>query len=190
MKRLISILIILVVGFAGVATSQDYTYTLKKTMSANAGNTDYSFYKFPVGSFSGQRYIKGDTVDLNIAVDLAKDNPAIPSLELKFGNVSGSTDSLYISGTVKGSQFHLMTTEPTTGLTLKTINSTKISLGSTDPYYYVIADSVNSGGFVIAKTGVSHLRSVLYSLRLIPRGTSDTVRITGITFKTWVNPKY
>lgn len=183
---LILAFLILTIG----ATAQDYSYTLRKTMSPNEGNVDYSFWKFPVASLSGINLAKGDTMDLTIAVDMAKDNPAIPSLELKFANESGSTDSLYISGTVKGSQFHLLTLEPTTALALKTISSTKINMSTTTPYFYVIADSVNSGGYVIPKTGVSHLRSVLYSIRLIPLGVTDTVRVTGIHFKSWVNPKY
>lgn len=176
------------IAFCGFG--QDYRYTMKKTMSPNEGKADYSFWKFPVGGLSAVNLAKGDTMDLTIVVDMAKDNPATPSIELKFANESGSTDSLYISGTVKGSQFHLLTLEPTTGLALKTINSTRINMSTTNPYFYVIADSVNSGGYVIPKAGVSHLRSVLYSLRLIPRGITDTVRVTGINFKSWVNPKY
>lgn len=172
------------------APGQDYSYTLRKTLSASQGAAEYSFWKFPVSSLSRTILVKGDTMDLSIAVDLAKDNPVAPSLELKFSNESGSTDSLYISGTVKGSQFHLLTAEPATGLALKTISSARINMGSTDPWYHAVADSLNPAGFVIARQGVSHLRSVLYTLRLIPRGTSDTVRITGITFKGWVNPQY
>ncbi len=175
---------------AMAVTGQDYSFTLKKTLSASVGAAEYSFWKFPVAALSRIELVKGDTLDLAVAVDLAKDNPAAPSLELKFANQSGSTDSLYISGTVKGSQFHLLTAEPSTGLLLETIGSTRINMGSTDPWYYAVADSVNPGGFVIPTQGVSHLRSVLYTLRLIPMGTSDTVKVTGIIFKSWVNPQY
>lgn len=173
-------------------SGQDYSYTLKKTLSPSVTGSDYAFWNFPVGTFSSILMHKGDTTDLSIAVDLSKDAPVLPSLEFKFTNESASTDSLYISGTIKGSQFHLMTSEPTTGLTLTTISSTKINMSTTDPYYYVVADSTNSAGFVIPKTvtNVKHLRSVLYTLRLIPRGLTDTIKISGIRFKTWVNPSF
>jgi len=189
MKKFLLTIAILIFAVMA-ATSQDYTYTLRKTMSTNTGSTDYSFYNFSVSSFSAIELVKGDTLDLNVAVDMGKDTPSIPSLELKFANESGSTDSLYISGTVKGQQFHLLTSEPTTGLALKTITSTKINMSTTNPYYYVIADSTNTAGFVIPKSGVNHLRSVRYELRLIPKGTSDTLRITGVRFKSWVNPQF
>lgn len=190
MKKII--LFVSILFFALAMSAQDYSYTLKKTLSPSPTNSDYAFWNFPVGTFSSIEMHKGDTTDLSIAVDLNKDNPVLPSLLFKFANVSGSTDSLYISGTIKGHQFNLMTTEPTTGLTLTTINSTKINMSTTNPYYYVLADSTNSAGFVIPKTvtGVKHLRSVLYTIRLIPRGLTDTIKISGIRFKTWVNPEF
>jgi hypothetical protein len=188
MRRIVAFIIVSIMAI--VSFGQDYSYTLKKTMSPSVGNSDYSFWKFPVSSIANKTLVRGDTMDITIAVDLAKDNPAVPSLELKFANVSESTDSLFLSGTVKGSQFHLLTQEPATGLELGTITSTAVNMSTTDPYSYVIADSLNSSGFVIPKTGVAHLRSILYSLRLIPRGTSDTVRVTGINFKSWINAKY
>lgn len=182
----------LLLAFSWIGIGQDYSYTLKKTLSVNPASADYAFWNFPVGTFSSINMVKGDTTDLSIAVDLSKDVPVLPSLMLKFANVSASTDSLYISGTIKGSQFNLMTAEPTTGLTIGTITSTKINMSTTNPYYYTIADSTNSAGFVIPKktTSVKHLRSVLYTLRLIPRGTSDTIKITGIRFKGWVSPEF
>jgi hypothetical protein len=190
MKKFLGIIALMFLTL--VAFSQDYSYTLKKTLSPSVTSTDYAFWNFPVATFSSILMHRGDTTDLSIAVDISKDVPTIPSLEFKFTNKSGSTDSLYISGTVKGSQFHLMTSEPTTGLTLTTISSTKINMSSTDPYYYIISDSINSVGLVVPKTvtGVKHLRSVLYTLRFIPRGLTDTIKISGIRFKTWVNPAF
>jgi hypothetical protein len=190
MKKIIGILAVMLMFLA--ASGQDYSYTLKKTMSPSVTSTDYAFWNFPVATFSSVLMHRGDTTDLSIAVDMAKDNPVIPSLEFNFTNKSGSTDSLYISGTIKGSQFHLMTSEPTTGLLLTTISSTKLAPGSTNPYYYVLADSTNSVGLVVPKkvTAVKHLRSVLYTIRLIPRGVTDTIKISGIRFKAWVNPAF
>jgi len=182
--------LILLVTMAVYGSGQDYSYTLKKTMSPDKGRTDYTFWKFPVSSLSRITLVKGDTMDLTIAVDLAKDHPATPSLELKFANESGTTDSLFLSGKIEGSQFHLLTLEPSTAQALKTISSTRINMSSANPYYHVIADSVNTGGFVIPVTGVNHLRSVLYTIRLIPRGITDTVKVTGIHFKSWEHPIY
>lgn len=173
-------------------SAQDYSYTLKKTLSPSPTNSDYAFWNFPVNTFSSINMHLGDTTDLSISVDLMKDQPVLPSLEFKFTNESGATSSLTISGTVKGSQFHLLTSEPTTGKTLTTISPTTITMGATNPYYYVIADSTNAAGLVVPKhvTNVKHLRSVLYTLRLIPLSTNDTIKISGIRFKTWVNPAF
>ena len=190
MKKFLGIIALMF--FTLVAFSQDYSYTLKKTLSPSVTSSDYAFWNFPVATFSSILMHKGDTTDLSIAVDLNKDVPTIPSLEFYFTNKSASTDSLYISGTIKGSQFHLMTSEPTTGLLLTTISSTKINMSTTNPYYYVLSDSINNVGLVVPKhtTAVKHLRSVLYTIRLIPRGLTDTIKISGIRFKTWVSPAF
>lgn len=190
MKKFIGIIALMFLTL--VAFSQDYSYTLKKTLSPSPTNSDYAFWNFPVGTFSSINMHLGDTTDLSIAVDLSKDQTVLPSLEFKFTNESGSTCSLTISGTVKGSQFHLLTSEPTTGKTLTTISPTAITMGATNPYYYVVADSTNAAGLVVPKavTNVKHLRSLLYSLRLIPLSTNDTIKISGIRFKTWVNPEF
>lgn len=190
MKKIIGILTLVLMMFT--LSAQKYTYTLKKTLSPAMTSSDYAYWSFPVGTFSGISLSKTDTLDLSIAVDLNKDLPVLPSLEFIFNNKSGSTDSLYISGTIKGSQFHLMTSEPTTGLALTTISSTKINMSTTTPYYYVIADSTNTAGFAIPKstTAVKNLRSILYTLRFMPKGLTDTVKVTGIRFKTWVNPEF
>ena len=189
MKRIVLFLTIMIFSVAA-GFSQDYSYTLKKTMSASQGNADYSYWKFPTTPFSSVLLHYGDTADFIVAVDVAKDNPSIPSLELKLVDISGATKSLTITGTIKASQFHLLTLEPTTGLTYGTVSTTVTINSKTTPYLKVIADSINSGGFVIPRRGVSHIRSVLYSLRLIPRSTTDTVKVTGVNFKSWVNPQY
>ena len=189
MKKIVLLLTVLMFCMAE-AFSQDYSYTLKKTMSPSQGNADYSFWKFPTTLFGSTLLHYGDTADFTIAVDMAKDNPSIPSLELKLTDVSGNTKSVTITGTLKASQFHLLTVEPTTGLTYATVSETVSIKSKTLPAYKVIADSVNNQGFVIPRAGVSHLRSVLYTLRLIPRSTTDTVKVTAISFKSWVNPQY
>lgn len=174
-----------------LAFGQDYSYTLKKTMSPHQGNTDFSFWKFPVSRFSSTALHFGDTADFTIAVDMAKDNPSIPSLELKLEDVSGATKSLTVTGTVKASQFHLLTLEPTTALAGTSVSETVTINSKTVPRYLVIADSLDAGGYVLPKASTNQLvRSVLYNLRLIPLSTTDTVRVTGINFKSWVNAKY
>lgn len=182
MKKLGSILCLLLIGLVGLCANR--TYTLQKTLDVGD-----SYYKFPTTTFATDTIEYGDTVTFNLMVDVNKHTTVQAPMLYAIFSETASDDSVKVISTIYYSQAYAIVFE-TSELedyyykTAKTTTSA-IDFNSSGHSAYVIADSIESSGLVYPT--VVATRSVFYKVVVIPLKSGAAFLVEDLRFKLCLN---
>jgi hypothetical protein len=182
MKKLVSILCLLLIGLVGLSASR--TYTIQKTL-----NTGDTYYRFPTAAFANDTIGYGDSVTFNLQVDLDKHSVVqAPLLYALFQELS-EDDSVQVSSTIYYSQAYAVVFETSAqeNYYYKQAKSTTEGIDYNAAGYsaYVIADSIQSSGLVYPT--VVATRSVFYKVTVIPLKSGAAFLVRDFRFKHYLN---